>query len=118
MGAAYTYSKKKPDADAAIGSEEKGDFRKRAPLRLQPEQKRLTRSQKAAARRFAEERIASQLSTAPIDEAEAEAWLRQAYQVAGLAPPRIILWLDGPLSFCPLLMEGSGLPDRAQASSV
>ena len=66
-------------------------------LRIRPGQERLTPAQEAEARRFAAERIAAQLSTDPVDEQEAEAFLRQAYQVAGLAAPQRIHWLDGPL---------------------
>src|SRR5579862_1755618 len=66
-------------------------------LRLQPGQQKLTPAQEAEARRFAEECIQQQLSTEPVDEQEAEAWLRQAYQVAGLALPARIQWFDGPL---------------------
>ena len=51
----------------------------------------------AKARRIAAERVAAQFSTGPVDEAEVEAWLRQVYQGEGLAPPRTIRWLDGPL---------------------
>jgi hypothetical protein len=49
------------------------------------------------ARRFATERIATQLSTEPVDESETEALLRHAYEVAGLPPPERIQWVDGPL---------------------
>ena len=66
-------------------------------LRLHLGQEELTPAQEAEARRFAEERIAAQLSTEPVDEPEAERLLRQAYEVAGLRPPQHILWLDGPL---------------------
>jgi hypothetical protein len=64
---------------------------------LQPGQQDLTPAQQAEARRFADERIQAQLSTEPVDEQQAEAFLRQAYEAAGLAPPRRIHWLDGPL---------------------
>jgi len=56
----------------------------------------LTPAQFAEAERFADERIQAQLSTEPVDERQAETWLRQAYQVAGLAAPQRIHWLDGP----------------------
>jgi hypothetical protein len=36
------------------------------------------------------------LSTAPADRKEAEEGVRAAYAAAGLAPPRQILWADGP----------------------
>jgi hypothetical protein len=38
------------------------------------------------------------LSSAPVDEQEAEALLRQAYHIVGLEPP-IIRWFDSPLQF-------------------
>ncbi len=66
-------------------------------FQLHPGQEELTPAQEAEARRFAQERIAAQLSTEPVDEPEAERLLRQAYGVAGLRPPQHILWLDGPL---------------------
>lgn len=78
-------------------------------LRLQPGQEALTPEQEREARRFAEERIALQLATSPVNEAEAEARLRAAYQVAGLDVPATILWLDGPLPFVrrlPLSYQG------------
>jgi hypothetical protein len=68
-----------------------------AALRLQKGQQTLTLEQVAEARRFAEERIRAQLDTAPVDEGQAEDFLWQAYAAAGLAPPRHIHWLDGPL---------------------
>ena len=82
-------------------------------LRLHPDQQELTPAQEAEARHFAAERIQAQLSTAPADEPEAEAWLRQAYAVAGLAPPRIH-WLDGPFRFGQVLQYPDPLdPVRA-----
>jgi hypothetical protein len=66
-------------------------------LKLQPGQEALTPEQEAEARRFADERIAAQLSTGPVEEQEAERLLRQAYAVARLSPPIRILWVDGPL---------------------
>lgn len=66
-------------------------------LRLQPDQEHLTPAQQAEAWRFADKFSSRQLSTEPVDEREAEAWLCQAYVVAGLAPPARIYWLDGPL---------------------
>jgi len=65
-------------------------------LRLSPGQEMLTPAQVAEAVHFADERIRAQLSTEPVDEQVAEAWLRQAYEEAGLAPPQRIHWLDGP----------------------
>lgn len=66
-------------------------------LRLHPGQQALTPAQEAEARRFAEERIAAQLSTEPVDELEAERLLQQAYAEAKLPPPQHISWVDGPL---------------------
>jgi hypothetical protein len=72
-------------------------------LRLQPGQQELTPAQEAEARRFAEAYIQTQLSTEPVDEQEAEAFLSQAYEVVKLAPPRHIHWLDGPLQLVAVL---------------
>jgi hypothetical protein len=66
-------------------------------LRLQPGQQVLTPEQEDEARRFAAERITAQLSTEPVNERDAEAFLRQAYDGAGRAAPQQIHWLDGPL---------------------
>ena len=76
-------------------------------LRIQPGQQALTPAQEAEARRCAEEYIRRQLSTEPVDEQEAEAFLRQAYQVAGLDSPERIQWLGGPLSFVEVLASPS-----------
>src|SRR5262249_54471703 len=84
-----------------------------AALQLQPGQAALTPAQQVEARRFAEAAIERQLSTEPVDEPEAEACLRQAYQVAGLAPPQRISWLDGPLPLVQGLIAPSG---RASAN--
>ena len=72
-------------------------------LHLHPGQAHLTRAQEAEVKRFALERLAAQLSMEPVDEAQAEAWLRDAYRVAGLAPPNEIIWLDGPVALVLLL---------------
>jgi hypothetical protein len=61
-------------------------------------QERLTPEQEAYARQFAQERIAAMLSTAAIDEAEAEKHLRAAYRVAGLEPVPV-RWFDSPIAF-------------------
>ncbi len=76
-------------------------------LQLAPGQTELTPEQQAEAQHFAAERIATQLSTAPVDEQEAETWLRQTYQVAGLEPPSTTLWLDGPLDLVGLFVPSS-----------
>ncbi|GHO63754.1 hypothetical protein KSC_026460 [Ktedonobacter sp. SOSP1-52] len=60
-------------------------------------QKKLTREQEAYARQFAQERATAMLEP-EVDELAAEDHLRRAYQVAGLAPPRI-RWFDSPLAF-------------------
>ncbi|HEU5367424.1 MAG TPA: hypothetical protein VFU69_03130 [Ktedonobacterales bacterium] len=72
-------------------------------LRLHPGQPHLTPEQEAEAHRFADERIQAQLSTEPVDESSAEALLRQAYQVAGLAAPCRIDWVDGPLQLATVI---------------
>jgi hypothetical protein len=69
------------------------------PPRLTPGQQRLTPEQETWAREFTQERIAAMLSTAEIDEAEAEGHLRQMYQVQGMVPPERIRWFDSPLRF-------------------
>jgi hypothetical protein len=66
-------------------------------LLLHPDQQSLTPAQEDEAKRFAEAYFQRQLSTEPVDEPQAERLLKQAYQVAGLAPPQHIHWLDGPL---------------------
>jgi hypothetical protein len=66
-------------------------------LRIQPGQGRLSPEQEREAERFVQARITAQLSTESVNEAETEALLKQAYQVAGLAPPTRICWVDGPL---------------------
>jgi hypothetical protein len=68
-------------------------------LRLQPGQQTLTPAQQAEAKRFAEAYLQAQLSTEPVDEPAAEGLLRHVYQIAGLAPPTRIHWLDGPLEW-------------------
>jgi hypothetical protein len=65
-------------------------------LRLHPGQAKLTPEQEVEVFCFAEAYIRAQLSTEPADEREAEALLRQAYAVAGLAAPRHVQWVDGP----------------------
>ncbi|HLV98685.1 MAG TPA: hypothetical protein VKT82_08420 [Ktedonobacterales bacterium] len=84
-------------------------------LRIQPGQQALTPEQEAEARRFAEERIQAQLSTEPVDEQEAGALLRQAYEVAGLAAPQRIQWVDGPLQLVAVLAPPS-VRDSVSAS--
>src|SRR5882724_11546927 len=69
--------------------------------KIEPGQEQLTLEQEAYVYQFAAERIAAQLSCAPIDEQEAEDHLCRAYRVAGLEPP-CMNWVDSPLS----LMHG------------
>ena len=61
-------------------------------------QERLTPEQEEYARQFAQERIAAMLSTAAIDEKEAEEHLANAYRVAGLDPVPV-RWFDSPIAF-------------------
>ncbi len=76
-------------------------------LRVSRGQERLTPEQRAEAERFAEAAIQAQLSTEPVDEQEAEAFLWQAYEVVGLTAPRHIHWLDGPLQLVAVLARES-----------
>jgi hypothetical protein len=78
---------------------------------LHPEQQAPTPAQEAEAGRFADAYIRRQLSTEPVDERQAEAFLCQAYAVAGLAPPQRIQWLDGPLQLDALLVAHRFGPD-------
>src|SRR5262249_15684226 len=70
---------------------------KTAALRLQKGQERMTPAQQAASHRCAAAYIRAQLSTSPVDEAAAETLLKRAYQIAGLAAPQDLHWVDGPL---------------------
>lgn len=65
-----------------------------AALRLQPGQETLTPEQEAEAGRFAQERIAAQLSTEPVDEPVAKAWLRQAYTAVQHLVLSEIAWIE------------------------
>ncbi len=67
--------------------------------KIQPGQQELTPTQRAGAQQFAQEWREALLSVGPVDEAEAEVHLCQAYRVAGLEPPRRIRWFDSPLAF-------------------
>jgi hypothetical protein len=89
------------------GSDQDGPGLMDTTLRLQPGQQVLTPAQEAEAWRFAEESLRRQLSTEPVDEQEAETLLRQVYKVAGLAPPRRVYWLDGPLQLAAVMMQPS-----------
>jgi hypothetical protein len=81
-------------------------------LRLQPGQQNLTSAQKSAAKRFAEAYIQAQHSTGSVEEQEAEALLRQAYTVAGVAPPQAIHWLDSPAQFVWNFIPGNAESQR------
>ena len=85
-----------------------------AALRLQPGQEHLTSEQEAEAKRFAEERIAAQLSVEPVDERIAEEWLRQSCAAAQLPQPSQIVWVDGPLQLVARLADLVGNSDLAQ----
>ena len=76
-------------------------------LRLQPGQQKLTGAQEVEAWHFGEAYLQTQLSTEPVDEQQAEAFLCQAYAVAELPPPARISWLDGPLQLVASLAPGS-----------
>ncbi len=78
-------------------NEQDADRRVNPPLRLHPGQQVLTPEQEAEARRFAQAWMAAQLSTEPVNEGEAEHWLRLACQQAEIPPPQEIVWLDSPL---------------------
>jgi hypothetical protein len=66
---------------------------------IEPGQEHLTPEQETFACQFAQERIAALLSTAPVDEAEAEELLKQALWVVGTTSAPRIRWFDSPLSF-------------------
>ena len=73
-------------------------------------QQHLTPEQEAYARTFAEERLAAMLSTAPVDEQEAEEHLRAVYRVVGMKPPATIRWFDSPSRLTPSTWDWSHLP--------
>lgn len=58
----------------------------------------LTQEQAAYADQFIQQRIAAMLSTAPIDEGEAEQHLQAAYRAARLKPV-LVRWFDSPADF-------------------
>lgn len=66
-------------------------------LRLRPGQRTLPPEQRAEVGRFVEGCHQAQLSTEPVDETEAAALLKQAYEAAGLVAPQRIHWLESPL---------------------
>ncbi len=95
----------------------------RRKYRLRRRQQERTPAQNAAAARpdddFEEEYIRTHLSTEPVDEQEAEAFLRQAYEIVGLAAPQHIHWLDGPLQLVTVLAGDNGwlyIEDRLKES--
>lgn len=59
---------------------------------------KLTPEQEALIPVIRDEWIAHGLSTQPADRPEAEAGAAQAYEQAGLVPPRFFVWLDSPLA--------------------
>lgn len=92
-------------------------------FKLVPGPASLAPEQEAEARRFAQERIEAHLSTEPVDEQEAEAYLRQAYEGANLAPPARFHWVDSPIQALETLMpprlggiQWEHLLDRVAAS--
>jgi hypothetical protein len=86
-----------------------------AHLKIQPGQHELTPEQAAEAQHFVLERVRAQSSTEPVDEQEAETFLRQAYQVAKLPPPERIQWVESPLEFVTVLVS-QNVPDSIEAS--
>lgn len=66
---------------------------------IQPGQQQLAPIQHTDAQQVAQPWWEALLSAAPVDEAEAEAHLCQAYRAAGLEPPPHIRWFDSPLAF-------------------
>jgi hypothetical protein len=70
------------------------------PSALTPEQQAAA---KTAADRFDEACVQAHLSTEPVDEQTAAAYLRQAYERAGQAAPQQIHWLDGPYQLVAVL---------------
>jgi hypothetical protein len=68
------------------------------PVPTGPDLYELTEEQDAEVERFVQARIAAMLSTTPPNDAEAEAYLGQAYGVVGLEPPRV-RWFDSPIAF-------------------
>jgi hypothetical protein len=80
-------------------------------FRLHPGQQHLTPAQEAEARRFADAYIQQQLSTEPVDERAAEAWLKHAYALEGLVAPQDLRWVDGPLQLLALL-DAANLGER------
>ena len=58
----------------------------------------LTSEQQSRFNEFVEKWTAIGVSTAPADRPRAEAGIRKAYEIAGLTPPKSIVWCDSPLS--------------------
>lgn len=77
------------------------------PVPTGPDLYELTEEQAAEVERFVRARIAAMLSTTPND-AEAEAYLGQAYGVVGLDPPQV-RWFDSPSAFA----LAPGLPPQS-----
>jgi uncharacterized protein DUF6745 len=58
---------------------------------------RLTVGQYAGTIALRDEWVRAALSTEPCDRPAAEAAVRRAHRAAGLAPPRVVVWMDSPL---------------------
>src|SRR5208282_460158 len=58
----------------------------------------LTKEQIARSPEFVEKWTRIGLAAEPANRKEAEAGVRKAYEIAGLNPPRNIVWCDSPLS--------------------
>jgi hypothetical protein len=68
------------------------------PVPTDPDPYELTEEQAAEVERFVRASIAAMLSTTPPSDAQAEAYLGQAYGVVGLDPPAV-RWFDSPIAF-------------------
>lgn len=77
-------------------------------LRLRRGQQHLTLEQRAEAEHVAALCLQRYLSTEPVDEQEAEGYLWRAYEAVGLAAPRHVHWLDGPIELVSVLAHESG----------
>lgn len=58
----------------------------------------LNEAQLAAIPRVRDEWLAHGLSTEPANRPEAENGVREAYEAAGLEPPKLIIWCDSPMA--------------------
>jgi hypothetical protein len=108
---------------------EKGEAGEVAPLscpKIVRGQAELMPEQEACVHQLAQARIAAMISTATIDEAEAERHVWEAYRVAGLGPVPV-RWFDSPIAFVRTSLKdnrwasvkdrvGVGVPGRVLAS--